>query len=133
MSAATASTMSTTSLRDPLRWTGHGACLDAPGLPWVDDAPSPVDVAAMAAVCVSCPVRLACASYAISAGVTAGFWAGQDRDPDRLGDVDDAGTSTTSTTSKRSRAGRVQWETLPLPGFEALPTLRRRSRRGVAA
>ena len=70
----------TTSPRDPLRWSQHGACLHAPDLPWTADDPAPSDVAAMAAVCGSCPVRLACAAYAITQGVTAGFWAGASRD-----------------------------------------------------
>lgn len=116
---------STTSLRDPLRWTGHAACLDAPDLPWTHDDPSPSDVAAMAAVCRSCPVRLACAAYATTDGVTGGFWAGQDRDLDR----DD--TDAEPVRSVAADAGH--WETLALPGFETVPAPRRAAGHGVAA
>lgn len=111
---ATSSMLSILSGRDPLRWSEHADCLDAPDLPWLADHPSSVDVSAMAAVCASCPVRLACAAYATTVDVTGGFWAGHHRDPATPLDNPERVTSTSS-------AGlRVTWETLALPGLEAM-------------
>lgn len=74
-------TTRTTSMRDPLAWSEHAACVEALYLPWTEDNPDRVEVAAIAAVCSSCPVRLACAAYVTAMGVNAGFWAGRFRDP----------------------------------------------------
>lgn len=64
-------------------WMTRAACARVPGLPWTTDehAVPYVLVDEMRAVCGSCPVRLACSSHAAE-GVTGGWWAGIDRDPD---------------------------------------------------
>ncbi|WP_425412299.1 WhiB family transcriptional regulator [Luteipulveratus mongoliensis] len=60
------------------------ACTTRPDLPWTDDAAdvSPWDALSIRETCATCPVRLACAAHAYARGVTGGWWAGADRDPD---------------------------------------------------
>ncbi|BFM23496.1 WhiB family transcriptional regulator [Microbacterium sp. che218] len=43
------------------------------------DTPTPADRAAMALVCISCPVFPECADYAEAERPRAGFWAGRFR------------------------------------------------------
>lgn len=67
-------------------WNGQAACasLEARGLPWTHDTdrvPSAL-VNLMAATCATCPVLLSCSEYVTTHGVTGGFWAGKDRDPE---------------------------------------------------
>lgn len=73
----------------PAGWTVEAACArpENSGLPWIADAgdASPREIADMAGVCRSCPVRLACGAYvALGRGtddeITAAFWAGKQRD-----------------------------------------------------
>ncbi|GAB3158023.1 hypothetical protein GCM10027059_02000 [Myceligenerans halotolerans] len=68
--------------RAPLpEWMRHGSCTSGPErlLPWIAEPgdASAAEVAAMARVCASCPVRLACAVDARRE--SAGFWAGRER------------------------------------------------------
>lgn len=66
-------------------WMSNGACAtpEHRGLPWTTDTDALPDVVIdmMREVCATCPVRLACAGYAMSQAVTGGWWAGTDRDP----------------------------------------------------
>ncbi|MEV0891439.1 WhiB family transcriptional regulator [Promicromonospora sp. NPDC050262] len=48
------------------------------GLPWISEATSPAQRAAMASVCAACPVLATCAAEVATTLTTAGFWAGQD-------------------------------------------------------
>lgn len=78
--------MSAKALTQPLpAWMADGACTtpEARGLPWTSDSHTVPDVVVdmMRDTCATCPVRLACAGYAMADAVTGGFWAGSDRDP----------------------------------------------------
>jgi len=77
-----------------VRWMRDGACVDRPDLPWTieTDRLRVVQVRAMGRVCGGCPVRNHCAVYAVEAGVTGGFWAGQDRDVLALRRLSSVGT-----------------------------------------
>lgn len=86
-------------------WMREGACLDHGDLPWIAD---PEQIAAwdrlvMGALCQDCPVLSDCAGFATAEKVTAGFWAGRDRDP--ASDIRVAGPG---------------WATEPLPGLAGL-------------
>ena len=65
-------------------WMAGGACLTRADLPWIADPDqiTPWDRLAMAGLCKDCPVLPACARYAHREKVTAGFWAGTQRDTD---------------------------------------------------
>jgi hypothetical protein len=55
---------------------------DAAYLPWTadgEDVPAAY-VTAMAEICDTCPVRVACSKFLRPAGISAGFWAGRFRD-----------------------------------------------------
>jgi hypothetical protein len=62
-----------------LRWMRRAACRAFPQLPWTADGYEVhrVHKQAMRAVCAACPVRTACHTYAVSQGVSGGFWAGR--------------------------------------------------------
>jgi len=64
------------------RWMRDAACVDRPTCQWTTDTDRPrlVQARARSRVCGGCPVRNHCAAYVVEAGVTGGFWAGQDRD-----------------------------------------------------
>lgn len=66
-------------------WMREGSCVSEPDLPWVNDPAllGPADVDLLASICDACPVLLPCGAYARDAGITAGFWAGRLRSPDR--------------------------------------------------
>ncbi len=57
-------------------WTG-AACVDHQHLPWAPDTPAAeaAVVKTLADICADCPVRAACAAWAIDAGVV-GIWGG---------------------------------------------------------
>jgi len=67
-----------------IAWMSRGVCLDRSELPWIADPEQTTagDRLAMAALCQDCPVFSDCAGYASREKVTAGFWAGRNRDPD---------------------------------------------------
>lgn len=71
----------------PTDWMRDAACATEPasGLPWTEDRVqvSERERIQMAAVCKGCPARISCGIFARCARVTAGFWAGQDRDNSR--------------------------------------------------
>lgn len=59
-------------------WMVDAACVRHSALPWVEDlrmVPR-VLIDIMREVCAECPVRTACANYAVQASITAGWWAG---------------------------------------------------------
>jgi hypothetical protein len=61
------------------RWMADAACVDHPGLPWIEN-PNRVPkmlIECMQEVCLACPVRAACAAYAVEVEITAGWWAGR--------------------------------------------------------
>jgi hypothetical protein len=62
-----------------LRWMRRAACRAFPQLPWTADGYEVhrVHKQAMRAVCAACPVRTACHTYAVTQGVSGGFWAGR--------------------------------------------------------
>lgn len=64
-----------------MTWMEHAACVQRPGLAWIDDLQHVPDVVLdeMRAVCAACPVVEACSTYVEGEDVTGGFWAGQDR------------------------------------------------------
>lgn len=65
------------------RWMAKALCQHFPTLPWIaepQDRSARAD-AAMAVVCVACPVLAKCQQYADRPDVTSGFWAGADRTP----------------------------------------------------
>lgn len=64
-------------------WTTRAACADRLDLPWTTDTAdvTPWQALTMRAVCDSCPVALDCLAAVDDLGVTGGFWAGADRDP----------------------------------------------------
>ncbi|HSY14430.1 MAG TPA: WhiB family transcriptional regulator [Jatrophihabitantaceae bacterium] len=75
----------------PLRgavWQLEAACAEpaTAGLPWTLDHHLLLDAErdALRTVCQSCPVQLQCAAFADELGATVGFWAGRDRDADRI-------------------------------------------------
>jgi hypothetical protein len=88
-----------------LSWMSLGWCVQSGDLPWTADPQDTTarEVLSMRAVCHGCPVAAECAGYAMQQKVTAGFWAGRHRDPDR----------------PRVAAG-PGWATQPLPGFGGL-------------
>lgn len=62
-------------------WTVRAECGSHQGLPWTADIrPGLDEFAQMHAVCLECPVRKACANYAVQAnggrGVDGGYYAG---------------------------------------------------------
>lgn len=59
-------------------WMVDAACVRHSALPWVEDlrAVPRVLIGIMREVCAECPVRGACATYAVEARITAGWWAG---------------------------------------------------------
>ena len=60
-------------------WMTDAACADHPSLPWTGD-PNRVPKTLkdrMRGVCAGCPVRARCATYAVEARITAGWWAGR--------------------------------------------------------
>jgi hypothetical protein len=67
-------------------WMAHASCATASarGLPWTTDTDQLTDpaVEAMRAVCADCPVRPTCRAHADTTGVSGGWWAGHDYDPD---------------------------------------------------
>lgn len=65
-------------------WTLRAACTARPELPWTTDTVLVPNVAAdaMRAVCASCSVVADCLAAVDHLGVTGGWWAGIDRDPD---------------------------------------------------
>ena len=88
-----------------IAWMNRGVCLDRGDLPWIADPEQTTawDRLAMAALCQDCPARSDCAGYASREKVTAGFWAGRNRDPD----------------TSRVLAG-PGWAIDPLPGLGGL-------------
>jgi len=98
--------MSTTTARRSraaaLAWMREGKCADKGDLPWIADPEQSTawERTVMGALCQDCPVLSDCAGYATAEKVTAGFWAGQHRDPD--------------TASVMTGQG---WAIDPLPGF----------------
>lgn len=78
--AATAST------RHPLgsvAWQTLGSCGARTDLPWTAEPEhvGPWDAESMRGLCTACPVLADCAAYADTSGVSAGWWAGTNRDP----------------------------------------------------
>jgi hypothetical protein len=70
-------------------WRSLASCALVPELPWIaeeHDVSEPAAVA-MAAVCAQCPVFYECADYVACEGVTAGFWAGEQRMPPFLDEM----------------------------------------------
>ncbi|MGL4178585.1 MAG: hypothetical protein ACRCSN_21205 [Dermatophilaceae bacterium] len=63
-------------------WRSLGSCGARTDLPWTTDAAdvSPWDAETMRATCQACPVLAECTAAA--EGMTGGWWAGHDRDPD---------------------------------------------------
>ena len=59
-------------------WMADAACVRHSALPWVEDLRKVprVLIGIMCEVCAECPVRDACAAYAVEVGITAGWWAG---------------------------------------------------------
>lgn len=59
-------------------WMADAACVRHSALPWVEDLRKVprVLIEIMREVCADCPVREACARYAVDVGITAGWWAG---------------------------------------------------------
>lgn len=92
-----------------LGWMADAACADRLDLPWITDSSAVAarTVRAMRAVCDGCPVRVACASYVVTADVTGGTWAGKDRD-------------TSPQAGKQRRHGDPVLVQDPLPGFDDL-------------
>lgn len=67
-----------------LAWMREGICLGYGDLPWIAD-PEQTTVwerTVMGALCQDCPVSTNCAGFVSREKVTAGFWAGEHRDPD---------------------------------------------------
>jgi hypothetical protein len=81
-------------------WMDDAACVDIPGLPWIENPGRVPDflLGLMAAVCDACPVRAECESFTQRAKITAGFWAGTSRNHlkphDIKLDTDSAGSGT---------------------------------------
>ena len=88
-----------------IAWMSRGVCLERGDLPWIADPEQTTapDRLAMTAICQDCPVRPDCAGYTSSQKVTAGFWAGRNRDP----------------ATSRVLAGSG-WTIDPLPGLGGL-------------
>jgi Transcription factor WhiB len=86
-------------------WMREGICLDYRDLPWIADPEQTTawERTVMGALCQDCPVRTDCAGHATAEKVTAGFWAGQHRDPD--------------TAAVMTGPG---WAIDPLPGLDGL-------------
>ena len=63
-------------------WLDSAACADEPDLPWTADAAavSAADFVAMGAVCETCPVLGSCRVAVSEWDVTAGWWAGSNRE-----------------------------------------------------
>ena len=64
-------------------WRSAALCRHFPDLSWIVEPTdrTPSAEAAMAVVCLSCPVQVQCEMYADRWNVTSGFWAGKDRTP----------------------------------------------------
>jgi hypothetical protein len=66
-----------------IAWQALSACGTRADLPWTGDPDrlGPWDVEALRSVCASCPVLAECREFATRTHVTAGWWAGTQRDP----------------------------------------------------
>jgi hypothetical protein len=67
----------------------------------------------MRSICAGCPVLTDCAAYVLEARVCAGWWAGQDRDPDAH---EPAAPAWVPVTSRRTALPGVEQGVLPLDG-----------------
>lgn len=65
-----------------LAWQTLAACGARSDLPWTADEIGTWDAETMRAICSVCPALAECATYVSQGDVCAGWWAGQDRDPD---------------------------------------------------
>jgi hypothetical protein len=70
-------------------WMDDAACVQMPGLPWIENPGRVPDflLDLMEAVCDACPVRAQCESFTQTAQITAGFWAGTNRNHLRPHDI----------------------------------------------
>lgn len=98
-------TMARRSRTAALAWMREGICRGYPDLPWIADPERSTawERTVMGALCQDCPVFTDCASYAEQEKVTAGFWAGENRDPDAAKVLTGPG-----------------WAIDPLPGLDGL-------------
>lgn len=64
-------------------WMRLAACPSRLDLPWLADTEqvSAWEVIGMRSVCATCPVFVLCRAHVHATGVTGGWWAGTDRDP----------------------------------------------------
>jgi len=67
-------------------WMSEALCRHFPTPTWIvePEGRTPASTAALTAVCLSCPVRPACAGYVLRKGIVSGFWAGTDRSPSKV-------------------------------------------------
>lgn len=65
-----------------LAWQVLAACAPRADLPWTAEQVGPWEAETMRGICAACPVLAECAAYVQTAEVSAGWWAGHDRDPD---------------------------------------------------
>lgn len=94
---------------DALAWMRAGTCLGFGDLPWIADPEQTTarERVVMGSLCHDCPVVTDCAAYVTREKVTAGFWAGKNRDLD---------TSSVMTGPR--------WAIDPLPGLGSLNDFR---------
>jgi hypothetical protein len=97
--------MTTTTARPhrDVAWMSRGACISRGDLPWTAEPENTTmrQLLVMGGVCRLCPVLSDCRGLAKRARVTAGFWAGKNRD-------------------KTTRGAGPEWATEPLPGLAGL-------------
>lgn len=100
-------------------WMRDAACVDIPGLPWIENPNHIPAVLAevMAQTCAACPVLTRCEEFVEEAAVTAGFWAGRSRAGKNVADYH-APTRTTPQWVPVYSKGRLVEEqaAIPMPG-----------------